>query len=225
MKAEMVDWNVAKTPFFSVIHGRYCDLIPMSDLYYANDLYDLWHDRPCEWDFLPINFPDSLALFKEWLSELISKKSIHYAIVNKAMNEVVGTVALMSVDEVNGVVEIGWVMWGPQMKRSFLGTESIFLLLTSLFDALGYRKVQWRCDDLNIASKNSALRYGFLYEGTFRQAMVVKGRNRDTTWFGMTDKRWKEIIINYQRWLADDNFDSNKNQLHKLDINSERFDK
>lgn len=121
----------------------------------------------------------------------------------------------MRIDPVNGVVEIGHVTWSPKMKRTLMSTEAQWLLLTAAFGA-GYRRVEWKCDSLNAASRAAAERLGFSWEGRFRQAMVRNGRNRDTDWLSMLDSEWPRINAALTRWLAVDNYDANGGQIQRL---------
>lgn len=123
----------------------------------------------------------------------------------------------MRIDAVNGVAEIGWVNWSPLMKRSRFGTEAIYLLLSYLFDKLGYRRCEWKCNSLNEASNLAALRLGFHYEGTFRQALLTKGHNRDTCWYSIIDSEWLPIKAAFGQWLSADNFSADGQQKQKLE--------
>ena len=106
------------------------------------------------------------------------------------------------------VIEVGHVLYSPALQRTPLGTETQYLLARYVFETLGYRRYEWKCDALNAASRRAALRYGFVYEGTFRQYMIAKGRNRDNAWYSMLDGEWPERKRNFERWLAPENFDS-----------------
>ncbi len=127
-----------------------------------------------------------------------------------------GTVSLMRIRPEHGSAEVGCVVFGTQMQRTRAATEVIFLLGQYLFDDLGYRRFEWKCDSANEASRRAALRFGFCFEGIFRNDMIVKGRNRDTAWFAMTDADWAQIKPAYEDWLSDDNFDQEGSQLSPL---------
>lgn len=126
-----------------------------------------------------------------------------------------GVVCFMRIDRPNGVVEIGHVTWSPRMKRTLMSTEAHWLLLSAAF-AAGYRRVEWKCDSLNAASRAAAQRLGFTWEGCFRQAMVRNGRNRDTDWFSMLDSEWPRINAALTRWMAVENYDAGGKQIQRL---------
>jgi RimJ/RimL family protein N-acetyltransferase len=121
----------------------------------------------------------------------------------------------MRVETVHGVIEIGNIMWGPAITRTRIATEAVFLFADHAF-GLGYRRFEWKFDDANLPSKRAAERFGFSFEGIFRRHMVVKGLNRDTAWYSITDSNWPQLRAGYEGWLQSDNFDSSRQQLNKL---------
>jgi RimJ/RimL family protein N-acetyltransferase len=141
---------------------------------------------------------------------------LHHAIIDVATGKAVGTAALMRIDPAHGVIEIGSIAYSPYLKRSRAGTEAMFLFMRRVFDELGYRRYEWKCDSLNAPSRRAAERYGFQYEGTFRQAIVYKGRSRDTAWFSIIDRDWPVIRAGFEQWLAPENFDAAGNQRRSL---------
>ena len=177
--------------------GRYVRLEPLSTAH-ETDLRGI--DDPALFRYLP-QTPDD---FPGWFaSALTSRDPLYFAAVIDGA--VVGRVSVMRMDLPNGVAEIGNILWGPQMRRTPASTEAVFLLLDRLF-GLGARRVEWKCNDLNEASKAAAVRLGFTFEGVFRQHMMVKGENRDTAWFSLLDHEWparRQAII---EWLGEDNF-------------------
>ena len=122
----------------------------------------------------------------------------------------------MRIDQENGVIEIGHIYWGDKIAKTPAATEAFFLFAKLVFDELGYRRFEWKCNDLNEPSKKAAKRFGMKFEGTFRQAAVVKGKNRDTAWFSIIDKEWKKTKQKFEKWLKDTNFDQNGKQIKKL---------
>jgi RimJ/RimL family protein N-acetyltransferase len=122
----------------------------------------------------------------------------------------------MRIDRTNGVIEIGHLNFSPLLQRTTAATEAIFLMLSRAFDDLGYRRCEWKCDSLNAPSRAAALRFGFTYEGLFRQAIVYKGRNRDTAWYSIVDCEWSARRAAFERWLAPSNFDTNGHPLERL---------
>jgi RimJ/RimL family protein N-acetyltransferase len=122
----------------------------------------------------------------------------------------------MRTDPVHGTIEVGGISYSPRLKRTRAGTEAMYLMMRRAFDELGYRRYEWKCDSLNAASRAAALRYGFEYEGTFRQVIVYKGRSRDTAWFSILDGEWPRVRAAFETWLADDNFDASGRQRRSL---------
>jgi RimJ/RimL family protein N-acetyltransferase len=137
-------------------------------------------------------------------------------VIDSASGKAVGTFALMRIDPVNGVIEVGHVVYSPRLKRTRIATEAMFLLMQYVFDELGYRRFEWKCDSLNGPSRAAALRYGFTFEGIFRQAIVYRQRNRDTAWFSVIDSEWPVLRPSYTRWLSDANFDAEGGQVERL---------
>jgi RimJ/RimL family protein N-acetyltransferase len=123
----------------------------------------------------------------------------------------------MRIDAANGVVEIGNIYWGPELARTAAATEALYLFASHVFDDLGYRRFEWKCNDRNEPSKRAAIRFGFSYEGTFRQHMVVKGENRDTAWYAMIDRDWPAIAAAMRQWLDPANFDRDGRQKRRLE--------
>jgi RimJ/RimL family protein N-acetyltransferase len=138
-----------------------------------------------------------------------------YAIIDAA-EHAVGYLTLMRIVPEMRVIEVGHVLYSPALQRTPLGTEAQYLLARYVFETLGYRRYEWKCDALNAPSRRAALRYGFVYEGTFRQYMIAKGRNRDNAWFSMLDSEWPARKLNFERWLAPENFDGEGRQKVSL---------
>jgi RimJ/RimL family protein N-acetyltransferase len=143
---------------------------------------------------------------------------LFHTVVDRASGRAIGRQSLMRVVPEHGVIEIGNILWGPQMARSRLSTEAFYLAARYCFDTLGYRRFEWKCNDRNEPSKAAALRFGFTFEGLFRQHMVVKGANRDTAWFAMLDHEWPAIRAGFERWLDPSNFDAEGRQRSRLRI-------
>lgn len=122
----------------------------------------------------------------------------------------------MRIDQQNRVIEVGWVIYSPTLKRSRIATEAQYLLMKYVFETLQYRRYEWKCDSLNKASMQAAKRLGFQFEGIFRRVAVYKGRNRDTAWFSMLEEEWQHMKPKFERWLAPENFDKNGQQLNSL---------
>ena len=141
---------------------------------------------------------------------------MHHTIVDLETGKPVGTAALMRIDATHGVIEVGHITYSPKLQRSRAATEAMYLMMRRAFDELGYRRYEWKCDDNNLRSRAAALRYGFTFEGIFRQAIVYKGRSRDTAWYSIVDNEWPAIRRGFERWLDPDNFDAAGTQKEKL---------
>jgi RimJ/RimL family protein N-acetyltransferase len=181
---------------------------------------DLWtafsgHDRV--WTYIAKDGP--FATFEEFSPFLAMRAAAQdpyaYAIIDLA-DRAVGYVTLLRIVPEHRVIEVGHVLYSPALQRTPLGTETQYLLARYVFETLGYRRYEWKCDALNAASQRAALRYGFVYEGTFRRYMIAKGRNRDNAWFSMLDNEWPARKASFERWLAPENFDSEGRQKVSL---------
>ncbi|PYH45570.1 GNAT family N-acetyltransferase [Aspergillus saccharolyticus JOP 1030-1] len=184
---------------------------------------DLYHhlgqpEHAAIWDYLPTGpFPDKRA-FSECLTSLItSPDNVFYAVIDLARNQAVGYFSLMRIDLPNRVVEIGWIVFSPLLQRTTAATEAVYLAARAVFEEFGFRRLEWKCNDLNLASKRAAARFGFTPEGLFRQHMIVKGKNRDTAWFSIIDVEWPIVKDPFVKWLDPSNFDGNGRQFRSLD--------
>jgi RimJ/RimL family protein N-acetyltransferase len=153
----------------------------------------------------------------DWITRaLLLDDPLYFAVVDRATGRAGGFQALMRIVPEHGVIEIGSIYWGPQIARTRLATEALFLSARHVFDGLGYRRLEWKCNNLNEPSKAAARRFGFTFEGIFRQHMIQKGQNRDTAWFAMLDADWPRLEAEYGRWLDPANFDAAGLQKTKL---------
>ena len=141
---------------------------------------------------------------------------MYFAVIDNATGVAHGRQALMRITPEHGVIEIGGIYWGPGVARTRVTTEALFLHARYVFDELGYRRFEWKCNDLNAPSKAAAKRFGFRFEGVFRQHMIVKGQNRDTAWFSMLDGEWADIKAEFERWLDPGNFEADGTQKSRL---------
>jgi RimJ/RimL family protein N-acetyltransferase len=156
------------------------------------------------------------AAFRKWFdSRLPLEDPYSYAIVDRD-GRALGIATLMEIRPAMRVIEVGHIVYSPALQRTPLGTEAQYLLARYAFETLGYRRYEWKCNALNAASRGAALRYGFIYEGTFRQHLIAKGRNRDNAWFSMLDSEWPARKAAFERWLAPQNFDAEGRQRISL---------
>lgn len=212
------DWNGAAVLPRETLIGQYCRLVPLDAGSHAADLFDAYAQAPDDrdWTWLASSRPTSVEAAVCWVQGKVTDASlVPYAVIEQRSGRAVGLVCFMAIEREHGSVEIGHVTWSPRMKNTVLGTESIWLLLRQAF-ALGYRRVEWKCDSLNTASRRAAERLGFIFEGRFRQKIVRKGRNRDSDWLSMIDSEWPQCDAVLQRWLAAENFDENGRQRQSM---------
>lgn len=160
--------------------------------------------------------PDALALQRWFEAMTASPDPLFHAVLDRVTGRCEGRQALMRIVPQHGVIELGSIYWGPNIRRTRVATEALYLALAYAFDTLGYRRFEWKCDALNEPSRRAALRFGFTYEGTFKQHMVVKGLNRDTAWFAILDSAWPRLKGVYEAWLSPENFDKAGQQLSRL---------
>jgi RimJ/RimL family protein N-acetyltransferase len=209
-------------PDLRPLHGRWVRLDPVSVARHAISLFASFDGKDPMgelWTWLAYGpFPD-LESFAAWLKERESSRDPwFYAFVNRKTGDAMGMGAFMRADAPNGVIEIGNIWMAPALQRTREATEAIYLMIRHAFDDLGVRRLEWKCDALNQPSRQAAKRFGFSFEGIFRQHMIIKGRNRDTAWFAMLDKDWPKARAAFETWLAEDNFDGQGRQIAKLQV-------
>jgi RimJ/RimL family protein N-acetyltransferase len=204
-------WRERRRPSRTALDGRYCRVEPVELQRHARALYDAYMQAPDDrdWTYLFSERPASIGLFRQHLTNLAaSDDPLHYAIVERANDTAVGTASLMRIEPLHGVIEVGNIGYSPLLKRTAAGTEAMYLLMQRVFDELHYRRYEWKCDSLNAHSCAAAKRYGFHFEGVFRNAVVYKNRSRDTAWFSIIDDEWPRIRTAFQMWLDPHNFDA-----------------
>jgi RimJ/RimL family protein N-acetyltransferase len=209
----------AEPPARITLDGRYCRLEPLDPKRHGDDLYhaSTVPDAAERFMYLPVDPPRDRAEFDIWIeSRAASADPLYFAVIDKRSGRAEGRQSLMRIDAPNRVIEIGDIYWGPAMSRSAVSTEANYLFAAYAFDALGYRRFEWKCNALNLPSRAAAERFGFTYEGHFRRAVIVKNRTRDTTWYSMIDEEWPALKSAYLAWLAPENFDSGGRQLRRL---------
>jgi RimJ/RimL family protein N-acetyltransferase len=212
-------WSTRPLPPDAVLMGRYARVERLDADRHADDLFAAYGDTPDDrdWTYLPVDRPATLPDFVAHIRQIqTTRDPLHYAIIDLATGKAVGSSAYMRIDPANGVIEVGHVRYSRRLMRTRAGTETMYLLMRRVFDEMGYRRYEWKCDALNSASRRAAERYGFTFEGIFRQAIVVKGRSRDTAWFSILDSEWPRVRNAFETWLAPDNFDANGKQRRSL---------
>ena len=204
-----------------VLDGRLVRLEPLSRERHGADLFQASHrDEQARrmWTYLFQGpFPDAAA-YGAWLDTAErSEDPVFFALVDRADGRAKGQASLMRITPEMGVIEVGNIWYAPAVQRTALPTEAMLLLFSSVFDELGDRRLEWKCNALNAPSRRAAERLGFAYEGTFRQHMVVKGRNRDTAWFAILDRDWPGVRAAIEAWLAPANLDADGRQRSRLE--------
>ncbi len=219
-----VDPTPAPRPTQAVIEGRYCRLRPLDPLRDTDGLYALSHGPEAAWQWAYLfsgPYPDKTA-FAGHVAAIAAGTTdpIYWAIADRD-DRAIGWLSLMRIDTTHRVIEVGSILYTPALQRTPAATEAQFLRMTSVFETLGYRRYEWKCNDLNEPSKKAAVRFGFTFEGLFRQHMIAKGANRDTAWYSMLDCEWPQRRLAFTRWLAPDNFDAGGRQKVSLAVMNE----
>jgi len=208
------EWARPEFPPATKLSGRSVTLVPL-EAAHAADLYSVFETAPDSlWTYMtfgPFTSADSL---ERTLSAMIALDDwLPYSIA--VDDQPLGFASYLRIQPADGVIEIGAITLSPSLQKTTSATEAIFAMIDNAF-ALGYRRVEWKCDDLNEPSRSAAVRFGFTYEGTFRQATHYKGRNRDTAWYSIIDAEWPPLRETFLRWLDPDNFDADGRQRRSL---------
>lgn len=211
-------WTGAAAPVRHVMIGHHCRLEPLR-MDHAAGLYAAFGtDRDdVIWDYLPYGPFDDITAFEAFLdASCLGVDPMFHTIIDLASDRPVGMASYLRPDPANGVIEVGHINFSPLMQRRPMATESMYLMMRRVFVDWGYRRYEWKCNNLNAGSKAAAIRLGFSHEGLFRQAAVVKGHNRDTAWFSILDSEWPVAAAAFEAWLAPDNFDAEGRQRRGL---------
>jgi RimJ/RimL family protein N-acetyltransferase len=212
-------WTARERPPLTPMTGRYCRVEPLDVERHAAELYQANSEDPegRMWTYLPwgpyAGFDEYLAATK---AGLLREHFITYAVVDAASGKAVGVASYLNINLAAGSIEVGGIAYSPALQKKPAGTEAMFLMMRRVFDELGYRRYEWKCNSLNAPSRAAAQRYGFRFEGVFRQADVLKGHNRDTAWLSITDGEWPAIKAAFERWLDPGNFDGDGRQRISL---------
>ncbi len=219
------DWRERPRPPRTPMAGRFCRLEPLEAARHADQLWDATQlDKDGRnWTYLPVGpFADAGA-FRTWADGAsVGDDPVFFAVIDAATGRAVGYASFMRIDPKGGVIEVGHINYTPALQRKPAATEAMYLMMRRVFDELGYRRYEWKCDSLNAPSRAAAARLGFAYEGLFRQNVVTKGRNRDTTWFSILDSEWPALKAAFERWLAPANFAADGAQRESLSALTKR---
>ena len=213
----LLDWTAPPFPPAKVLEGRWCRLEPIDPARHLDDIWAAMQGHDGLWEWMPAHPPHSKAAYGELLAGMAANPGIvPFAIVDKADGRAKGHLWLMEIRPEQGVFEVGYITYSPSLQKTRVATEAIHLCGAYGF-SLGYRRFEWKCNTLNEPSKRAALRFGFQYEGLFRQHMVVKGKNRDTAWFSILDSEWPARAKAFEAWLDPGNFDADGRQKTRLE--------
>ena len=209
------DWTPATLPPHETINGRYCQLQPLQSAH-AGWLWDAIEESPDLWLYMSDGPFRSGGEFLRWLEAQTARDdAIFYAICDTE-GKAIGLCSYLRIDPDNGSIEIGNILYSSPLQRTTAATEAMFLLMRTVFEN-GFRRYEWKCNSLNKPSRAAARRLGFGFEGTLRQAAVVKGRNRDTDWLAILDNQWPTQRQAFERWLSPANFDASGQQIRRLE--------
>lgn len=210
------NWTIPPRPSGAVLEGRYSRLEPLSAEAHVADLFRANSASDAIWDYLPYGPFHAQSAYHKWVREMAaSDDPCFYAIRNAQSGRFEGVASYLRIKPEAGSIEVGHINLSPALQRTRAATEAMYLMMNWAFDA-GYRRYEWKCDALNRPSRAAAQRLGLSFEGVFRQATIVKGRNRDTAWFAAIDKEWPALKEAYEAWLAPANFDDTGRQVESL---------
>jgi RimJ/RimL family protein N-acetyltransferase len=209
-------WTPPSRPEGISLTGRYARLEKLNPDLHAADLHRANSANDAIWDYLPYGPFPSAAGYHRWVRDVTEGTDpLFYAIQNLETGHWSGVASFLRITPDAGSIEVGHINFAPELQRTRAATEAIYLMMGWAFKA-GYRRFEWKCNALNLGSRRAAERFGFSYEGVFRQAAVVKGRNRDTAWFAAIDAEWPALREAFETWLAPSNFDSEGRQIERL---------
>ena len=211
----------AKFPSKKKLIGKYCYLEPVNVKKHSKDLFKNFSKdkKGIDWIYMPQGpFKNEISLKKYLKDKNLSGNPFFYTIYSKRLKTFCGLASYLRIKPQVGTIEVGYITYAKNLQRTVEGTEAMYLMMKNVFDDLGYRRYEWKCDNLNSKSKKAALRLGFKYEGLFRQATIYKKRNRDTAWFSIIDKEWKLYKKSYRQYLKRSNFNTKFIQKKKLKL-------
>ncbi|GGE25157.1 acetyltransferase GCN5 [Aureimonas endophytica] len=219
MTRDLSHWTPRPLPGTTAIAGRFVTAEPITDARRFDELFEAYAaDRDgALWRWLPYGPFASREAFHVFAEKTYrGADPLFHALIPAETGRAAGVAALMRLDAANGVAEVGHIALSPALQRRPAATEAQYLLMRRVFDELGYRRYEWKCNDRNEPSKRAAERLGFSFEGLFRQHLVVKGENRDTAWFSIIDSEWPELKAAFEAWLVPENFDGEGRQRRSL---------
>lgn len=217
--SDLTNWQPRPRPGRAILEGRYCRLEPLDPARHGDQLYAASMAPGAAERFRYLfDSPQDRESFARWLARsAASGDPLFYAVLDRHTGRCEGRQTYMRIVSEHGVIEVGNILWGPAIARTRIATEALYLFAKQAFETLGYRRFEWKCDSRNGPSMRAARRFGFVYEGTFRSHMVVKGESRDTAWFSMIDAEWPVLARAFDEWLQPGNFDERGVQKKRLE--------
>lgn len=225
-EAEIVDPHPAQRPERVVLEGRYVTLAPLDAATHAGALWRQTGgtENARLWLYLPDGpFAERAAFDRDLAGKAASTDPLFFAVLDKRSADAAGYASYLRIEPAHRSIEVGYILYAPALQRTRAATEAMYLMARHVFEELGYRRYEWKCDARNEPSRRAALRLGFTFEGIFRQHRIVKGRNRDTAWYSMLDKEWPARKAAFERWLAPSNFDDQGRQKSTLHRTNQAF--
>ena len=215
----LATWTARPLPNVAPLEGRRVTLHPTDVTDDATGLFEATRDGdPALWNYLSYGPFENEGAFEQWLARHVADPTmLTETVVDNVTGRPLGSASFMRMEPGFGVIEIGHIFFGKALQRTPAATEAIFLMMRHVFEDLGYRRLEWKCDAANARSRRAAERFGFRFEGIFRQHMIVKGRNRDTAWFSIIDGEWPVVKAAFEAWLAPENFDAEGQQIERLE--------
>ncbi|HUG61749.1 MAG TPA: GNAT family protein [Methylomirabilota bacterium] len=213
-------WTLRARPARAVMTGRTVVLEPLDAARHADDLFAAQAEslNGRMWTYMPNGPYATVSDYRAWAKQAQSREDpLHFAVISRETGRALGTASYLRIDPANGAVEVGWIAFPPALQRTAMSTEAMALMMAHVFDDLGYRRYEWKCNALNAPSIRAAERLGFTFEGLFRQAVIVKGRNRDTAWYAILDREWPKAKAAFDAWLDPANFDAEGRQKRRLE--------
>ena len=214
-----VDATPAKRPERTVLEGRYVTLVPLDAGLHGEALWEATKGEQNDalWRYLAEGpFPNREDFDRALAGMAASEDPLFFTIIGRSTQRPAGRASYLRIDTKHRVIEVGSILYSPALQRTRGATEAMYLMARHVFEDLGYRRYEWKCNALNQPSRQAALRLGFTFEGIFRQHQIVKGRNRDTAWFSMLDSEWPRRKEAFERWLAPENFSMVGEQKQRL---------
>jgi RimJ/RimL family protein N-acetyltransferase len=213
------NWEARPWPPRTALEGRYCRIEPFDPERHTTDLFDAFAQEPEGrlWTYMPYGPFPSFESFRDFMrGHFCGPDPLCHAIAEQRSGRAAGVASYMRIDPAMGTIEVGSIAYAPRLQKTTAATEAMYLMMRRAFDELRYRRYEWKCDALNASSRQAAVRLGFRFEGIFRQAVVYKGRNRDTAWYSIIDREWPALNAAFEQWLDPHNFGPDGHQRRRL---------